>query len=192
MKQKTQAYQIMEHNTETKKYIESILLFKGQPISYKEIAKLLEVDQSIISQIVEELSGEYKEKGIAISYNSTECELVTDSTTADIISKLQKQELENELSNASLETLSIILYMGPIARSMIDFIRGVNSQFTLRSLLVRGLIEKDSESKIPQYKVTLDTIKFLGLNKLDELPNYKEMKHELAQFIKENSNTNAN
>jgi chromosome segregation and condensation protein ScpB len=77
--------------------------------------------------------------------------------------------------------------MGPIARSMIDFIRGVNSQFTLRSLLVRGLIEKDPNSKTPLYIVSLDTIKFLGLNKVDELPNFKEIKHELAQFIKENS-----
>jgi segregation and condensation protein B len=81
--------------------------------------------------------------------------------------------------------------MGPIARSMIDFIRGVNSQFTLRSLLIRGLIERDQNSKTPLYVVTLDTIKYLGLNKLDELPNFKEIRHELAQFIKENSN-NAN
>lgn len=192
MKQKTQAYQVMEHNTDIKKYIESILLFKGQPISYKEIASILEIEKDQVQTIVSELQSEYQGKGITITTNDIECELVTDSSTADIITKLQKQELETELSNASLETLSIILYMGPIARSMIDFIRGVNSQFTLRSLLVRGLIEKDQNSKTPQYKVTLDTIKFLGLNKLEELPNYKEIKYELAQFIKENSTTDAN
>jgi segregation and condensation protein B len=177
----------MESNIDTKKYIESILLFKGQPVSYKEIVSILEIEQDQVQKIVLDLQSEYQGKGITITTSDLECELVTDSATADIITKLQKQELETELSNASLETLSIILYMGPIARSMIDFIRGVNSQFTLRSLLVRGLIEKDQSSKTPQYKVTLDTIKFLGLNKLDELPNYQEIKHELAQFIKENS-----
>lgn len=181
----------MEHNTDTKKYIESILLFKGQPVSYKEIASILEIKEDALQEIVKELQEEYEEKGIAIVLSDTECELVTTPESAELISKLQKQEAETELSNASLETLSIILYMGPIARSMIDFIRGVNSQFTIRTLLVRGLIEKDASSKTPMYKVTLDTIKHLGLNKLEELPNFKDVRHELAQFIKENSN-NAN
>lgn len=171
----------------TKQNIESILLFKGQPVSYKELVTLLEVPIEDIKKTVEELSNEYQERGLSVVYNDFECELVTPSASAELISKLQKQEDENELSSASLETLSIILYMGPIARSMIDFIRGVNSQFTLRTLLVRGLIEKDPNSKTPLYIVTLDTIKFLGLNKLDELPNIKEIKHELTQFIKENS-----
>lgn len=177
----------MEHNTDIKKYIESILLFKGQPVSYKEISSLLEVDKEEVKKIIGELSIEYKEKGIVIVSNDIECELVTNADTAELITKLQKQDLETELSNASLETLSIILYMGPIARSTIDFIRGVNSQFTLRSLLIRGLVERDQNSKIPMYTASLDTIKFLGLNKLDELPNFKEIKQELVQFIKENS-----
>lgn len=167
--------------------IESILLFKGQPVSYKELAGLLEIPPEETKKIIEELSLEYKDRGLSIVYNEHECELVTPSENSELISKLQKQEAETELSNASLETLSIILYMGPIARSMIDFIRGVNSQFTIRNLLVRGLIEKDPSAKTPLYNVTLDTIKFLGLNKLDELPNFKDIRHELAQFIKDNS-----
>jgi segregation and condensation protein B len=163
------------------------LLFKGQPVSYKEMSTLLSISTEEIQKLVEELSNEYSEKGITIVYSDKECELVTQEGTAELISKLQKQESESDLSNASLETLSIILYMGPIARSMIDFIRGVNSQFTLRSLLVRGLIERDQTSKTPLYNVSLDTIKYLGLNKVDELPNFKEIRHELAQFIKDNS-----
>ncbi len=174
-----------------KQNIESILFFKGQPVSYKELALLLEISPEEVQKTVEELSNEYEGRGVSLVYNTHECELVTPQAQTELISKLQKQETESDLSNASLETLSIIMYMGPIARSMIDFIRGVNSQFTLRSLLVRGLIEKDPTSKTPLYMVTLDTIKFLGLNKLDELPNYKEIRHELAQFIKDNS-SNAN
>ncbi len=170
-----------------KQSIESIILFKGQQVAYKELATLLESSVEEIKKSVIELSEEYQEKGMQIVYNDHECELVTSTSNSDLISKMQKQEVETELSNASLETLSIILYMGPIARSMIDFIRGVNSQFTLRTLLIRGLIEKDPESKTPMYIVSLDTIKFLGLNTLDELPNFKEIRHEIAQFIKDNS-----
>lgn len=177
----------MEHNTNTKQNIESILLFKGQAITYKEISKLLDIETQEIIKYIRELTLEYKEKGIQIVSNENECELVTSAANSEIISKMQKQEIESELSNASLETFSIILYMAPIARSMVDFIRGVNSQFTIRTLLIKGLIEKDQESKIPMYKVTLDTTKFLGLNTLDELPNFKEIRQEIAQFIKDNS-----
>lgn len=167
--------------------IESILLFKGQPVSYNEMGALLDKNPEEIKSVIKEISATYQERGMSIIYNDHECELVTNKDQADLIFKLQKQETESELSTASLETLSIILYMGPISRSMIDFIRGVNSQFTLRSLLVRGLIEKDPNSKTPLYIASLDTIKFLGLNKVDELHNFKEIKHELAQFINENS-----
>ncbi len=172
---------------ESKQKIESILLFKGQPVSYKELMKLTEIDEQEIKKQVAELSDEYKEKGTHVVFNDNECELVTSPESTELISQLQKQDAETELSNAGLETLSIILYMGPIARSMIDFVRGVNSQFTIRNLLIRGLIEKDPKEKTPKYIVTLDTIKFLGLNKTNELPNYKEVKHSIAQFIKENS-----
>lgn len=171
----------------TKQSIESIILFKGQPVSYKELAKLLNTPEEEIKKTVSELSVDYQEKGVQIVFNDNECELVTAPSCSELISNMQKQEVETELSNASLETLSIILYMGPIARSMIDFIRGVNSQFTIRTLLIRGLIEKDPASKTPMYKVSLDTIKFLGLNKLDELPNFKEVRHEIDTFIKDNS-----
>jgi segregation and condensation protein B len=177
----------MEHNIEIQKNIESILLFKGQAVSYKELSTLCEIPQEEIKPYIEKLSADYQEKGIRIVFSDAECEIVTSPESSELISKLQKQELESELSNASLETLSIILYMGPIARSMIDFIRGVNSQFTLRSLLIRGLIEKDGSSKTPMYQTTLDTIKFLGLNSIDELPNFKEVKTEIKQFIKDNS-----
>ena len=176
----------MEHEN-IKKQIESILLFKGQPVSFNELAKLLEISKEEIQKHIQELSTEYQERGMNIISNEKECELVTSQNTSDLIKQLQKKELETELSNASLETLSIILYMGPITRSMIDFIRGVNSQFTLRSLLIRGLIEKDSKSKTPTYSITIDTLKFLGLNKSENLPNYKEIKNELMQFIKQNS-----
>lgn len=165
--------------------IESILLFRGQPVSFKEIAKVLEIEESAVKSAVKDLSASYQGRGMSVISNEIECELVTSAGASELLSSMQKQENETELSAASLETLSIVLYMGPIARSMIDYIRGVNSQFTVRTLLVRGLIERDSSSKSPKYVVTLDTMKFLGLNKVDDLPNYKEVKQSIAQFIKE-------
>ncbi len=178
----------MEHNMELKHKIESILFFKGQPVSFIELSKLLEVSIEDVKKSLQELSDDHQKKGTRITYNDHECEYVTASETSDILSKLIKQEDESELSNAALETLSIVLYMGPITRSMIDFVRGVNSQFTVRNLLVRGLIEKDPTSKNSSYIASLDTIKFLGLNRVTDIPNYVEVKHSISQFIKDNSN----
>ena len=58
------------------------------------------------------------------------------------VETLTKEELMKDLGKAGLETISIILYKGPISRAEIDYIRGVQSNFILRNLLVRGLIEK--------------------------------------------------
>ena len=167
--------------------IESILLFKGEPVTFKELSKTLDAKEELILESVRNLSKEYEERGSRIVFDSSECELVTAPEAGEILKTFQKNEKETELSNAALETLSIVLYMGPIARSMIDFVRGVNSQFTVRALLTRGLIQKTPDQKNNQYSVTLDTIKFLGLNTIDQLPNYLEVRKSIAQFIKENS-----
>lgn len=167
--------------------LESILLFKGQPVSYKELSKALETDEAAIKTAVRDLSDQYQNRGMSVVHNDHECELVTAPGTNELLSAFQKTEGETELSNAALETLSIVLYMAPITRSMIDYIRGVNSQFTVRSLMIRGLIERDPNSKTPAYVPTLDTIKFLGLNKVDELPNFAEVKQSIAQFVKDTS-----
>ena len=79
------------------------------------------------------------------------------------------------MSKASLETLSIVLYKNGVTRALIDYIRGVNSSFTLRALLIRGLIEKIPDPKDNRryiYKPTFDLLSFMGINKIEELPDY--------------------
>ena len=60
--------------------------------------------------------------------------LGTSAEASTLIEKLTKEELNRDLGKASLETLSIIMYQGPIKRSQIDYIRGVNSTFILQKL----------------------------------------------------------
>ncbi len=81
-------------------------------------------------------------------------------------------------------TLSIILYKNGAARSEIDYIRGVNSSFILRNLLIRGLVEKDTDKKDSRriiYKPTLETISYLGIGKIDELPEYATLSRTLEE-----------
>ena len=87
------------------------------------------------------------------------------------------------MTPATLETLSIVAYNGPIARSMIDYLRGVNSGYILRNLLVRGLIER--------YPIRNDLIFFImsvlifetfGLAKQEDLPEYQKYKDICLDF----------
>jgi segregation and condensation protein B len=84
-----------------------------------------------------------------------------------------------------METLSTILYYGPISRRDIDYIRGVNSTFIIRNLLVRGLIEKaenDKDQRIFMYKPTFDLLAFLGITKIEDLPDYTKIREEFEAF----------
>ena len=111
--------------------------------------------------------------------------LGTAKELSPLIEQLTKEELTKDLGKAGLETLSIILYQGPITRADIDYIRGVNSQFIVRNLLIRGLVErvenpKDARSFL--YKTTLDLLSHLGISKIEELPEYAQVREDIDGF----------
>jgi segregation and condensation protein B len=104
---------------------------------------------------------------------------------SDVITKLRKQELEGSLGKAALETLSIVLYRGPISRTDIDYIRGVNSQFILRRLSIRGLIEKkqtESTRGGHLYTPTIELLTHLGITDVQNLPEYKKVQESLEEI----------
>ncbi len=92
------------------------------------------------------------------------------------------------MGKASLETLTIILYRGPITKSQIDYIRGVNSNFILRGLLIRGLIEREKNPDDERgfiYKPAIELITHLGIGSLSGLPEYTETQAQILKFEKE-------
>jgi segregation and condensation protein B len=98
--------------------------------------------------------------------------------------------LVRDLGKAGLETLTIILYKHPIKRSEIDYIRGVNSSFILRNLLIRGLIERLTEKeglgRGYLYKPTLELLSHLGVSKIENLPESASITSELENFATQN------
>jgi segregation and condensation protein B len=83
---------------------------------------------------------------------------------------------------AGLETLSIVLYLGPVSRSEIDYIRGVNSNFILRNLLMRGLVERiehETDKRSLKYRPTFELLSFLGIGSVEELPEYETTRAEI-------------
>ncbi|MCB9805656.1 SMC-Scp complex subunit ScpB [Candidatus Nomurabacteria bacterium] len=178
--------------------IESILFFKNQPMTFKELAKIFNINESEIKSSLESLKKNLEGRGVQLVFSENEVTLATHSEMSAMIEAMTKEELMKDLSKAALETLSIIVYKGPISRSELDYIRGVNSQFILRALTIRGLVEKKTNPKDERtfiYEPSLDLLKFLGINSKEEIPQYQDVQNQLDDFInqkeenKEDGNT---
>jgi len=90
-----------------------------------------------------------------------------------------KDEFREDLTPASLETLSLISYLGPVSRAQIDYYRGVNSSFILRSLLMRGLVERYNDpqrANVYLYQASFDLLKYLGISRVEDLPEYEKFR----------------
>ncbi len=165
--------------------IESVLFFKGEPIKIKKLAQILEEKEEVIIESLKKLKSSLENRGISLMEKEDEVFLVVSLETSSLIEKIQKEELNRDLSKASLETLSIILYKNGATRSEIDYIRGVNSNFTLRILSIRGLIEKiadKNDSRRFIYKPTFDLLSFLGITTVEEMPGFNNLKEGLEKL----------
>ncbi len=162
--------------------IEAILFFKGEPMSRKKLSEILKMNIVEINDGIEKLKENLKNRGIVLLEKENEIMLGTAPELSKLIEDLQKEELNKELSKASLETLSIVLYKNGVSRSEIDYIRGVNSSFTLRALSVRGLIEKTTDAKDSRryiYKPSFELLSFMGIKSVEELPDYTEVNNSI-------------
>lgn len=161
-----------------KNLVEALLFIKGESISKKYIQEELHISDEELTDIITTLKSQYSAgTGIVLVESDGEIAFGTNPEVSSQLEALEKEERGGELSKASLETLSIVLYKNGATRSEIDYVRGVNSSFILRNLYLRGLVEKrenkkDSRSYI--YVPTIDTLRFLGIQSIMELPAYEE------------------
>lgn len=176
--------------------IEAILFWKAEPVSIKKLAQLLstaktentegiKVSESDVKAGIVELEKALQGRGVTLVQTDEDVMLGTAKELSPLIEQLTKDELTRDLGKAGLETLSIILYQGPISRADIDYIRGVNSQFILRALLIRGLVERvdnPADARSYLYKPTLDLLSHLGVSKITELPEFDAVRADITAF----------
>jgi segregation and condensation protein B len=163
------------------------LLFSegGGPIQKKKIVQLLECSDAELGAAAAELAAKRAESGIALVATNTEIALLIAPAAKETIEKAQERELGREIGDAGLEVLAIILYRGPSTRSRIDYIRGVNTSSTIRSLTARGLIElipNPEDAREYLYRPTSELLAHLGVRDLSELPDYGKISGELSAF----------
>ena len=167
--------------------IEAILFLAGEPLESGKLSRVLKTDQARVEKALHELEKKLEERGLRLGVKDNAYSLVTAPEAGKLAQDFMKEELGAELSRATLETLSVIVYKGPVSRSEIDYIRGVNSSFTVRNLMVRGLAERISskkDSRVWLYKPSFDFLKFMGIEKVEKLPGYEEFRKEMDDLKK--------
>lgn len=162
-----------------KSQLESVLFVAVKPLAVKELAALTNVKAKEVEVALEEIFADYQnnERGLTLIKNNNQYQLTTAGKNASLIKEFLKDEMSGELSQPSLEALTIIAYRGPIAKLDLDRIRGVNCSLIIRNLLLRGLIEEkfDKQKNEHYYTVTHDFIRFLGLAGVENLPGYEKL-----------------
>ena len=165
--------------------IEACLLAASKPLSLKDLSTATGVSEADTSAVIDRLWTEHNrpESGIHILKIDGKFQLASNPEHADVVRKLAKQEEAPELTRPSLEALTIIAYRGPVTKPEIEAIRGVNCSLILRNLLMRGLIEarEDHKRLQPVYLLSADTLRYMGLHSVNELPDYDSL-HANAQI----------
>lgn len=167
---------------ELEKKLEAVLFYLAEPVKMSFLAKTLEVKEKELHEAILKLDESLNSRGVRLVTHNGEISLTTNPDFGPLIDKIIKEERERDLGRAGIETLTIIAYRGPVSKKEIEYIRGVNSQYALRNLLLRGLIERNTspnDERMVVYNVTSDTIRFLGLQNVSELPEYMEMRQQL-------------
>jgi len=154
--------------------IEALLFVASESVTLNQLTTVLDISTNQLEKTLEELEINLQGRGIHLQRHGGRVQLTTSPETAEIIERFLGLEATSRLSNASLETLSIIAYEQPVTRPHIDAIRGVNSDGVLKSLLTKGLIQEIGRAESPGrpflYSTTSDFLQHFGLNSLDELP----------------------
>lgn len=160
--------------------IEALLFAWSDPLALKDIAKVLEVDEKRVGEVLKEMMDDfnYNKRGIQIIKMNDHYQLATKPEHYDYVQKLLEPKQNKGLTQAALETLAIIAYKQPIPKGEIEGIRGVKCDKAIATLLEKDLIEEkgrlEKTGRPILYGTSLNFLKAFGLNSLKDLPPISE------------------
>ena len=157
----------------TEAALEALLFVAERPLSRREIANLAGVPRETVDERLGDLEVTLRERGIRLIAAGDRIALATSPEAGALIARYVGVDAVR-LSPASLETLAIVAYRQPVTRAVVERIRGVDSDYTLRSLLHRRLLVELGRSDAPGrpilYGTGFEFLERFGLTTLDELP----------------------
>ena len=177
-------------NSTLEMQIEAVLFYRTEPVKFSELAEFFSVPQEDILLAINELSKTLSTHSIRVAITDTTAQLVTAPEVSELIENMRKEELRGEIGKAGAETLAIIIYKGPLSRVEIDRIRGVNSTFIIRNLLIRGLVERrphPTDTRSYTYAITPALLNHLGIQSRESLPEFATIMNALDVFEKQDA-----
>lgn len=157
----------------TEPMLEALLFVAERPLTRREIASLAGVERSVVDERLGDLEVSLAARGIRLVVNGEKVELATAPETGRLIARYLGADAVR-LSPAALETLAIVAYRQPVTKSIVERIRGVDSDYSIRALLHRRLIVELGRSEAPGrpflYGTGFDFLERFGMTSLEELP----------------------
>ncbi|MBL6538464.1 segregation/condensation protein B [Streptococcus suis] len=177
--------------------IEVLLFVAGEDgLTVRNLAEMLDLTPSAVLQQLEKLAEKYQsdsQSGLALLESSNRYKLVTKKEYADLLRIYAKTPINQTMSRALLETLSIVAYKQPITRVEVDDIRGVNSSGAISKLQAFDLIRENGKKEVigrPNLYVTTEYfLDYMGINSLEELPDVSNLdlvEEEVELFTERN------
>ncbi len=171
--------------------IEAILFVAGDAVSIRELARALQTDEKEIRKAVASLKDEYDygQRGFLLKRFGDNIQLATRSLYAADVMRLLQPVQQQSLSQAAMETLAVVAYKQPVTRAEVEQIRGVKCDYSLQSLISKGLIReagrKDTIGRPILYGTTDEFLSHFGLEGLDGLPPMPDPPDENGEYQSE-------
>jgi segregation and condensation protein B len=170
--------------------LEAVLFVSDEPVTELTVAQILQVPPPVVAQAVRELAAEYDEgeRGWELKPVAEGWRLFTRASLDAVVERFVLDGQKARLTQAALETLSIVAYQQPVGRARIAAVRGVSVDGVLRTLVTRGLVREvatDPSSGATLYGTTPYFLERLGLDSLDGLPPLAPLLPDLATLIGE-------
>lgn len=164
--------------------IEGLLFYKSAPQKKQTILKLFGITDVELITAIGVLKERLQAGATRLVETNEDLQLVTCAELAPVIEALRKNEMKADIGKAGAETLAIILYQEPVSRAEIDRIRGVNSSFILRNLMIRGLIERSHNKTKGAYEFAAspNLLNYLGVTSKLDLPDFSVIANALEKF----------
>ncbi len=170
---------------DTAAQLEALLFSEGGPVARKKLAQLLSCTPDELESAIADLIQRKEGSVLSVIATAQDVALAVSPEAAPTVKAAFERELGEQIGDAGLEVLSIVLYRGPSTRAQIDYIRGVNTSWTIRTLAARGLLERVPNPKDAReylYQPTVELLAHLGVRSAQELPDYAKISSELAAF----------
>lgn len=160
--------------------IEAILFVAGDAVSVKELARALQISEQKLSKQLNEISDEYdyQQRGFLLKRFGDKVQLATRPLYSEDVVRLLQPVQQQSLSQAAMETLAVVAYKQPVTRAEVEQIRGVKCDYSLQSLMLKGMIDeigrKDTIGRPILFGTTDKFLSHFGIRSLEELPPMPE------------------